>query len=447
MINTYPANNEEVFYPQVINPVLDEEPIPEGTLNSHQVVKISDTNERLQKILFAVRKLLKEAKRSSKQKMLVMALAAEVDRRFQLNELHKRILSPGFHEELKNRVSELRDLIERFRGVAESVSKIESIAALLREQAFSSEGNVFSIAPGRLEAVADGVSGTYFLLSGNSRALVIKPIDEDCGCINNPKGEIAVSKDSPIREDMPLYCSSLKEAVAYQFAQALSLDAHIAPPTALALIKSDKFFYLQEMSELNLDVETPREKLCSVQEFIQDAKPLFEINHEQGSSLAPQFDQKQFEELNLFIWALYDTDAHEGNILGVVLRHDENGQPIYGLKKIDNGLTFSKRNRYLRNALAYLPNASCPLSDEGKEKLLNADVEALSEIMREYKLDYAIPAFHKRMSLLKKLALQPAITLKEINDKLREMESDDQLPACHASSSTTSERRGCEADQ
>lgn len=444
MINTYPANNEESFYPQVINPVLDEEPIPEGTLNSHQVVKISDTNERLQRILFAVRKLLKEAKRSSKQKMLVMALAAEVYRRFQLNDLKKKLLSSGFKEELRNRVSELRDLIERFRGVAESVSKIESIAALLREQALSSEGNVFSIAPGRLEAVADGVSGTYFLLSGNSRALVIKPIDEDCGCINNPKGEITVSKYSPIREDMPLYCSSLKETVAYQFAQALSLDANIAPPTALALIESKKFFYLQEMSELTLDVETPREKLCSVQEFIQDAKPLFEINHKEN---AIQFDQKQFEELNLFIWALYDTDAHAGNILGVVLRHDENGQPIYGLKKIDNGLTFPERNRYLRNALAYLPNASCPLSDEGKQKLLNADVEALSEIMKEYKLDHAIPAFHKRMALLKELALQPAITLKEINDKLREMESDDHSSSCYTSTNTTSVRRSCEADQ
>ena len=236
---------------------------------------------------------------------------------------------------------------------------------------------------------------------------------------------------SPIRDNMPLYCSVLKEALTSDIAGILQVSS-IAPKTILAILEADEAFCYwmdREFSPVSSSVEGwdefiekcrmyPKEKLCSVQEFIPNAKSLFEAQQES----APLFDQTQFEDTNILIWTTYDTDAHAGNILAHVLREDATGHAVYGLKKIDNGLNFPEKNRDLRNALIYLPNANSPLSLEGKAKIEAIDEEMIVEKMRSYGINSAIPAFYERMSLLKELARIEGITLYEINRKMTNLE-------------------------
>ena len=349
------------------------------------------------------------------------------------------------HLDLQEIILKICGLIEKYRGQAEFKMELEPINAILNQYANVVENGVFELPPEILNLVSLGISGTYFLLNREEMALVvIKPLDEDYGCINNPKKWNTLLKYSPEHAYIPLYQAAQKEALTYQFARALSVES-IAPKTALAILRSEKFFDFRDHPERTLPAglkdpkcleecnALPREKLCSVQEFIQKSETLLEsyertvkqFNEKQFEELnqrmIEQFDQQQFEDLNILIWAIYDTDAHPENILTFVLRYDKNGQEIYGLKKIDNALTFPEKNQGLQNALIHLPNVNKPLSSEGIQKLAAADVEALSEQMKKYGLETAIPAFRERMALLKELILEPNITIAQVNQRLENL--------------------------
>lgn len=360
----------------------------------------------------------------------------------------------------KERIGFIRNQIEKYRLGAE-VTK-------MNEPFFTGDG-VFYVDPNCLERIPDGISGSYFLLDaeGNKR-YVVKPIDEDCGCLNNPKGYMSLMMKSPIRDDMPLYLSSLKEALTYEAVKSIGIQS-VAPKTILVILESPGFSYFdltdtqtgQNSDSFSTQTQSyralmfkqiaqgvnglqegvlrfcirkagppPREKLCSAQEFVSDSQPLFEVGQrlqdEYGSDLvgmANRFDQKQFEETNILIWTTYDTDAHAGNILVHPLRLDEQGREVYGFKKIDNGLAFPNTNRQLRNALNYLPNMKRTLSDEGRAKIYAVDVDIISEKMKYYGMDNAIPSFLERISLLKELAMKEGITLEQINKEMTKLEN------------------------
>jgi hypothetical protein len=82
--------------------------------------------------------------------------------------------------------------------------------------------------------VDEGISGTYFWVDRNGDPqFVIKPFDEEAGCINNPKIFAGLSVDNPVRDYIPLYRSSMREALAYRVAEIIGV-ATIVPETALA---------------------------------------------------------------------------------------------------------------------------------------------------------------------------------------------------------------------
>src|SRR5260221_3191372 len=91
---------------------------------------------------------------------------------------------------------------------------------------------------------------------------------------------------SPFRDHMPLYRSSLREALTYQLAASIGVK-NISPRTVLAIIQSDSFYdfsdgvSLKEIANFEeLCGKANREKLCSVQEFVPNSKTLFEALHE-----------------------------------------------------------------------------------------------------------------------------------------------------------------------
>lgn len=272
-----------------------------------------------------------------------------------------------------------------------------------------------------------GVSGSYFAVDETGHRLyVIKPLDEDAGCIHS-QGWATPFLDSPLRKNMPLYYSSMREVLAYEIAQLIGLES-IVPKTVLAIIESEQFHDLSEgvsadekkrFWETLGDVDT--EKLCSVQEYVQNSKSLFEAIQDlqqaglSDEEIANRFDQADFEDANILLWTTYDTDGHLGNFLVYPKGFDAIGNEILGIKKIDNGLAFPEKNQSLRNSLSYLPNANRELSEAAKAKIQAIDLNALKAKFEKLGLDFAIPALLERIGKLQELAQQPNMTIKELN--------------------------------
>ncbi len=143
---------------------------------------------------------------------------------------------------LQEIVLKIHDLVEMYRGQGEFKMEFDPLNAVLNKHARLQENGVFVVPPEILNPIIMGISGTYFLVDREMMTLaVIKPLDEEYGCINHPKGFNTLQLDSPARAYIPLYQSALKEALTYQFAKVLSVES-IAPQTSLAVLRSEGFF-------------------------------------------------------------------------------------------------------------------------------------------------------------------------------------------------------------
>ena len=321
---------------------------------------------------------------------------------------------------------EIAELRESFRAFIETekandpffYAELEALSTLLENSTYRVE---------YLKPVQEGISGTYFLCDKEGRPLfVLKPLDEEAGCINNPKWFAGLSKDNPVRDFMPLYRSAMREVLAYQVALELGLD--IVPKTVLAIVEGDQFHDFSErigLGEIDRYLETTgpidREKLCSVQEYVDNSKPLYEELRNlwrfglSNQEIAARFDQEDFENASILLWTTYDTDGHFGNFLAYLKGFNSSGHQIFGIKKIDNGLAFPDENRQLRNDLVILENSNLPLSDSAKEKIAKIDIDQLAEQLKIYHLESAIPALRERIEYLQKIVQEPGITIKSIN--------------------------------
>ncbi len=337
---------------------------------------------------------------------------------------------------LQNRLETIRKIRETARSWIQTTRILSPLYETLAScSAFSTDAGTYLIDASSLSPIEDGISGSYFLKDASGRIrFVVKPLDEDIGCIHNPKGFATPFKTSPIRNNMSLYSSAFREAAASQFAQTAGISS-IAPRTVLAILQSDRFPTLGDAVSLTEIArfqercgEPDREKLCSVQEFVPDSKTLGEALQELQAAglldeeIAARIDSSDFEEANLLIWLTYDTDAHAGNFLVYPKRIDAIGNEILGIKKIDNGLAFPEKNQQLRNHLAYLPNASQTLSASLKEKIAALDGNRLEELLRYHNLEQSAPALQQRIAKLKELAERPGITIKQINTELSHLD-------------------------
>ena len=286
---------------------------------------------------------------------------------------------------------------------------------------------------GKLIPISTGTGSAYFLTDAHGVPhFVVKPVDEDALCLNNRKGFGCPFNDGEhrVREDIPLYRSPQTDAFCWEVAVLAGLE-EATPKAVMGIIQDDRFydfiFQLEENRRATIIHETgaaDKEKLCSIQEFIQDSQDLTELLHQfyaQGYSdleIASRFDQMDFEAVCLFLWLTYDSDAHSGNFRTYVKRVDETGKEIYGIKKIDNSLSFPEQNAQYNNVLAWMPNAVEALSHTFKKKIAALPMDALMEWMDVYGLSASKPAFQERMVILKELADREGITLAEIDLRL-----------------------------
>ena len=163
------------------------------------------------------------------------------------------------------------------------------------------------------------------------------------------------------------------------------------------------------------------EKLCSVQEYVPNSIVMLDKIYEwiqkgdedlMRNSICPE----DFEDANLFVWTTYDTDAHPGNFLFYPKEIKKDELIVYGIKKIDNGLSFPEKNTTFTNFLMYFDSANDPLSDRIKEKIKEIPIEEIAKKMQELELAIpAISAFVERIHVLQELAKRPGISTYEIN--------------------------------
>ncbi len=291
------------------------------------------------------------------------------------------------------------------------------------------------LAKGKLVPSSQGSGGAYLLLDAtNTKRYIVKPFDEDMLCLNNRKQRASPFRDTlhRVRNAIPLYETPNRELAASALASILHIQ-DITPFAMMLIVRSDAFYdiseALDEQYRENFVQRTrpaDKEKLCSVQPFINEAIELgeamhewFEARQERAEEPLP-LDQESFENANLLVWAAYDCDGHGSNFLLYLNNLDAEGRAIYGLKKIDNGLCFPGVNKYLINYLAYLPNAKLPISSSLREKIAHIDCEAVLRMLRFYDLPDTATAFLARVRVLQELAKRN-MTIEEMNLRMESL--------------------------
>ena len=279
-----------------------------------------------------------------------------------------------------------------------------------------------------------GGGGVYILYNASHEpSFLIKPNDEAILCLNNPKhrGSPFNSPSHRVRDAIPLYKTCETEAAVSAISRELQIES-CTPETHLMILSSSLFYDLSSHLQGNsLDEFIEKcgppalEKLCSVQRFVPDSIDLqqamhewFEAGLEEKSSLP--IDQETFEEVILLLWLTYDNDGHSSNFRIFFKSLGNPNYPnsaVYGIKKIDNGLSLPEENHHFLNYLSYLPNAKATPSSKLLEKMASINEEALCSILDRYHLSEAKPALKERIEVLKTLSQRSGLTLEEINQR------------------------------
>ncbi|MBX9924442.1 MAG: hypothetical protein K2Y01_10060 [Rhabdochlamydiaceae bacterium] len=319
---------------------------------------------------------------------------------------------------------ELSSLIEEriieIRSLSESLRPLIQKEALKHQKFLARFWSIFSI--GRLNLESEGAAAAYALYNPENEPLyIIKPTDECVFCLNNPKHYASPFVESryPVKNHIPLYRSAQTDAFCYELAKTCGI-MHITPQTVLSLLSHTQFFYLYPEIEKN---QIP-EKLCSIQEYLKNTFSLRKILQEiftlhlSEKEIQERFDQEDFEDLTFFLWLTSDIDAHVENFRAYIKYVSAEGNPIYGLRKIDNSLSFPEINAGFSNALMYFPNALLPLSNRTRSQIHSLPLEKIQELMSTYRLESSYKAFEERIFTLQKAIEKENITYYECGLRL-----------------------------
>ncbi len=243
----------------------------------------------------------------------------------------------------------------------------------------------------------DGVGGVYFL----SPLYVIKPEDENILSLHNPRhfGSPFSGKEHGPRTSIAGYESSQRDALCYEVAKILGME-RITPQTVMGIVTSEQFFG-----------EGDKEKLCSIQEYLPDTISLYDFIKQDGDTAL--IDQEDYEMANIFVWVIFDNDAHPRNF-----RLYQKGS-LWGIKKIDNSLSFPEKNKNLTNFLPLLPQGQNKLSFIAKQKIIDIPLDKIEEKMLYFELPkLAIESMKARIRFLEELVGTEDLTFAQIEERL-----------------------------
>lgn len=278
---------------------------------------------------------------------------------------------------------------------------------------------------GGLVGVEAGAGGAYFLYEKGSSnpSFVVKPADEDSLALNNRKqlGTPFIGSLMRARDDIPHYESTINEALASDVAEILDMG-DLVPRTVLTVIEDDGFHDITDgfpTEARALMTEVDKEKLCSAQTFVTGSRDLQEevdIAESEGRELV--FDQKNFEDANIFAWMIGEQDGHTYNYR---VRPKDPSSPELELVKIDSGLCMGEGSSVLTNGLtAFDKYIERPLSERGKRMIMECPIDSIIERMRFYgKSEASINNLRFRIEALQGLLQKDGITLGQINRQMR----------------------------
>ncbi len=283
----------------------------------------------------------------------------------------------------------------------------------------------------KLIPAPDGEGSAYFLLDvyGSAR-YVVKPLDEEIFCINNPKGHSTpfASEEYRLRPYIPPYTSAFNEVLAYETACIAGIENSV-PRTHLEILTHPAFNDISDKIDPKLEPwnilknDVDREKICSVQEYVPNAISLSSLVKKwlsEGATdeeIMSSIDMDSYEDALILTWLTFDNDAHSANFLAYPLNHSEN-KPLFGLKKIDNSLTFPEHNRDMFNFLLALPHAKMPLSERAKKIIAEIPVQEISDALCSLQRKDAAPAFLKRVEELQTQS-QSFSTIEEVHQSFK----------------------------
>lgn len=327
-----------------------------------------------------------------------------------------------FLPSIKDRRMEIQEKKEHWRSMVEAAKQGKDREFYDRIEKVLNNGSLIPH--------PSGCGGAYMIVdeTGVPR-FIAKPIDEDIFCLNNRKefGSLFNDSDHRVRDDIPLYRSAQTDIFCWEVAQLSGLE-EVTPKTVIGILKDENFYdfttWLNAEEQLQFIQETglpDKEKLCSIQEFIPNSQDFGELLHEfyaanlTDEEIASRLDQRDFEQVCLFLWLCYDNDGHGSNFRTYLKHIDASGKKIYGIKKIDNNLSFPEKNTHYFNTLIWTPNALIPASNELKQKIANLPVEQILNRMQNYEIYNCQKAFKERVEILQILAQREGITVGEID--------------------------------
>jgi hypothetical protein len=278
-----------------------------------------------------------------------------------------------------------------------------------------------------LQRVEEASSGVYLYKQGKDR-FILKPFDEGMYCLNHPKKWGSPFSDKALRpkSNIPPGRTVEVDYLCSFIAEALGI-AYITPKVERVIVTSDHFFDISQAGNASIIISRPldaKEKLCSMQPYIEGGEKLTTVVYNllsHGSSLEEvwlSFNAEQMEDLHLFLWCCYDTDAHLGNFMAF---SDEKGS--LQIRKIDNSFCFPDTNEGFTNHFMHLIGNDRLISERLKQKMLAIPVEMVEDMASKLGLqEPAIAAFAARADLLKRLATKQELTFNEVNLRMYLME-------------------------
>jgi len=126
------------------------------------------------------------------------------------------LLNDGFFQQIPSHVNKCNqeelindDSTSTLKSTPESTPKQERDTPVSKDEPLWLKQATGALEKGDMELCQTGVGGTYFVLHGNKKIAIFKPIDQEPGAINNPKNKMVV----PL---LPPGKGGLREAAAYK---------------------------------------------------------------------------------------------------------------------------------------------------------------------------------------------------------------------------------------
>jgi len=225
-----------------------------------------------------------------------------------------------------------------------------------------------------------------------------------------------------VRDAIPPYREAFSEHLASAIHDQIFPDDELVPKTTVHVVNHPDFFDYTLDPRNPTDMQKPRNRVCSVQEFVHahDFQKMLDDLEANG------LDQDEFDIAMRELITSLDEDSVQklallDLIIGMTDRHGDNLKVTEDKKVIgiDHGLAFPKRHEQYRFILLNFPQVNVPLSQDFIEIITSLDPDDLSELLEDWEHADAVQPLKERIQLMQWcIGHNPEMTLKEMGCRI-----------------------------